>query len=87
MIDVRDNSEYSDKYGYKMARCYLLGAPYHIDKPYDYRIPDDMLGSVSPGVFVTVPLAVETKSKAPLYLTSFPLKTEPFHTLNRYMLQ
>lgn len=39
----------------KVAMVAVDGTAYHFDKPYSYAIPDDMLGSVMPGVRVVVP--------------------------------
>ena len=38
-----------------IARVVVAAAPYSIDKPYDYLIPDPLLSMVSPGVRVTIP--------------------------------
>ena len=38
-----------------VARVYLLDAPYHIDKLYDYYIPDELRGLLKVGGFVAVP--------------------------------
>ena len=38
-----------------VARVYLLDAPYHIDKLYDYYVPDELRGMLKPGGFVAVP--------------------------------
>ncbi len=38
-----------------VARVYLLDAPYHIDKLYDYYIPEELRGTVTVGGFVSVP--------------------------------
>ena len=38
-----------------VARVYLLDAPYHIDKLYDYYIPEELRGLLKVGGFVAVP--------------------------------
>ncbi len=38
-----------------VARVYLLDAPYHIDKLYDYYIPEEIRGTVVVGGFAAVP--------------------------------
>ena len=38
-----------------IARVYLLDAPYHIDKLYDYRIPEELRGALCVGGFAAVP--------------------------------
>ena len=40
---------------FSVARVYLLAAPYHIDKLYDYDIPDELRGLLKVGGFVAVP--------------------------------
>ena len=40
---------------FSVARVYLLDAPYHIDKLYDYYIPDELRGLLKVGGFVAVP--------------------------------
>jgi len=39
----------------EIARVAVAAAPYSIDKPYDYLIPEPLSGKVRPGVRVTVP--------------------------------
>ncbi len=38
-----------------LAKVHLLDALYHIDRPYDYRIPAHLLEKAVPGTFVVVP--------------------------------
>ena len=38
-----------------VARVYLLDAPYHIDKLYDYYVPEELRSALSVGSFVAVP--------------------------------
>ncbi len=38
-----------------VARVYLLDAPYHIDKLYDYYVPEELRGTLSVGGFAAVP--------------------------------
>lgn len=40
---------------YSVARVYLLDAPYHIDKLYDYYIPEELRGTLAIGGFAAVP--------------------------------
>ena len=37
------------------AKVRLLDAPWFLDQEYDYQVPEDLLESVLPGSFVTVP--------------------------------
>ncbi len=37
------------------VKVHILDVPYHVDRPYDYFVPDALTGEVCPGVFVTVP--------------------------------
>ena len=41
--------------GSKYAKVFILDAPYHIDRSYDYYLPSELCGEVKPGSFVTVP--------------------------------
>ncbi len=45
----------------KIASVAVDGAAYHYDRPYSYRIPDDMAGMVLPGARVTVPFGSGNK--------------------------
>ena len=36
---------------YPVARVYLLDVPYHIDKLYDYYIPEELRGTLAVGGF------------------------------------
>ena len=38
-----------------LAKTAVAAAPYGIDKPYDYRVPEELDGKVLPGVRVMVP--------------------------------
>lgn len=49
-----------------VARVYLLDAPYHIDKLYDYYIPDEMRGVLKAGGFVAVPFGYGNKKQLAL---------------------
>ena len=40
---------------YPVARVYLLDVPYHIDKLYDYYIPEELRGTLAVGGFAAVP--------------------------------
>ena len=40
-----------------IAKIAVSAATYSLDKPYDYLIPDSMLGAVQPGMRVTVPFS------------------------------
>ena len=46
-----------------VARVYLLDVPYHIDKLYDYYIPEDIRGTVCEGSFVIVPFGGGNKKQ------------------------
>ena len=37
------------------AGVYILDVPYQIDKEYDYYIPSELIGRITPGTFVTLP--------------------------------
>ena len=39
----------------RIARVHILDAPYHIDKAYDYIIPDDLRDEIRAGAFVALP--------------------------------
>jgi len=41
-----------------VAKIAVQAATYWIDKPYDYRIPDELLGVVVPGMRVSVPFSI-----------------------------
>ena len=49
-----------------VARVYLLDAPYHIDKLYDYYIPDELRGLLCVGGFVAVPFGGGNRSQLAL---------------------
>ncbi len=49
-----------------VARVYLLDAPYHIDKPYDYYIPEELRGSLTVGGLVAVPFGKGNRKKLAL---------------------
>ncbi len=49
-----------------VARVHLLDAPYHIDKTYDYYIPEELRGSVAVGGFVCVPFGGGNKKQLAL---------------------
>ncbi len=40
-----------------VAKIAVSAAPYWIDKPYEYAVPDDLLGRVQPGIRVEVPFS------------------------------
>ena len=40
-----------------VAKIAVSAAPYWIDKPYEYAVPDDLLGRVQPGIRVAVPFS------------------------------
>ncbi len=46
-----------------VARVYLLDAPYHIDKLYDYYVPEDLRSVLSVGAFVAVPFGGGNKKQ------------------------
>ena len=39
----------------RVARVFILDAPYHIDKKYDYIVPDDLRDEIRAGAFVALP--------------------------------
>ncbi len=49
------NTPDGTRYGcrFRIASVYILSAPYHLDKIFDYRVPDGM--EISPGDFAAVP--------------------------------
>ncbi|MBQ4065539.1 MAG: primosomal protein N', partial [Clostridia bacterium] len=49
-----------------VARVYLLDAPYHIDKLYDYYIPDELRGTLTVGGFAAVPFGTGNKKQLAL---------------------
>ncbi len=49
-----------------VARVYLLDAPYHIDKLYDYYIPDELRNMLSVGGFAAVPFGGGNKKQLAL---------------------
>ncbi len=49
-----------------VARVYLLDAPYHIDRLYDYYIPEDLRGLILPGTFAAVPFGGGNKKQLAL---------------------
>ena len=48
------------------VKVHILDVPYHIDRPYDYYVPDGMAGEVRPGVFLTVPFGNANRRMAAL---------------------
>ncbi len=49
-----------------VARVYLLDAPYHIDKLYDYYIPETLRGTLTVGGFAAVPFGSGNKKQLAL---------------------
>ncbi len=49
-----------------VARVYLLDAPYHIDKLYDYYIPEELRGTLTVGGFAAVPFGGGNKKQLAL---------------------
>ncbi len=49
-----------------VARVYLLDAPYHIDKLYDYYIPEELRGTLQIGGFAAVPFGGGNKKQLAL---------------------
>ena len=41
--------------------AYILDAPYHIDKTYDYYIPEHLEGDIIPGSIISVPFGVSNR--------------------------
>ena len=48
------------------AGVFLLDNPYHIYGVYDYGIPEELVGAVTPGLFVTVPFGVRNQLRLAL---------------------
>ncbi len=48
---------------YSVARVHLLDAPYHIDKLYDYYIPEELRGTLAVGGFAAVPFGGGNKKQ------------------------
>ena len=51
-----------------IAKVAVSAAPYHIDKPYDYLVPADLVDRARPGVRVTVPFGRGNKPSEGLIL-------------------
>ena len=41
--------------------AYVLDAPYHIDKPYDYYVPEHLEGDIAVGSIISVPFGVSNR--------------------------
>ena len=52
-----------------IAKVAVAAAPYSIDKPYDYLIPEPLLETVRPGVRVTVPFGRGNRGSEGIVLT------------------
>jgi primosomal protein N' (replication factor Y) len=56
----------------RVAKLAVAVETYHIDKPYDYRIPDTLLDKVTPGVRVAVPFGKGNRRSEGLVLSLSP---------------
>lgn len=54
---------------YTVAKVAVASATYHIDKPYDYRIPEHLSGKLSPGQRVVVPFGRGNRRSEALILS------------------
>ncbi len=45
----------------RYVSAYVLDAPYHIDRPYDYYVPDQFDGEIGVGSIVSVPFGVSNR--------------------------
>jgi len=63
-----------------LAKVHLLDALYHMDKAYDYRVPDSLLGQVHTGDFVLVPFGGGNRRQIGLVtdMVEEPIKTNGF---------
>lgn len=52
-----------------VARLAVAVATYHIDKPYDYRIPDKLTGKITPGIRVAIPFGKGNRKSEGLVLS------------------
>lgn len=52
-----------------VARLAVAVATYHIDKPYDYRIPDKLSGKIIPGIRVGIPFGKGNRKSEGLVLS------------------
>nr|MBQ4318779.1 primosomal protein N' [Clostridia bacterium] len=60
-----------------VARVYLTDVPSSCDKLYDYRIPEQLLGEVTPGSFVVVPFGGGNRSQAALVMETSEVTDVP----------
>ena len=51
------------------VKVHILDVPYHVDRSYDYYLPDETEGEVRPGTFVTVPFGPSNR-RVPALVTS-----------------
>ncbi|MBQ8268744.1 MAG: primosomal protein N' [Clostridia bacterium] len=67
------------------ARVYILDAPYAIDRPFDYLIPEALSGRVHRGSLVTVPFGAQNKLRraacSELLCESKNIKVKPVHAV------
>ncbi len=52
-----------------VVKVAVSAAPYHIDKPYDYLVPEDLESLAVPGVRVTVPFGRGNRPSEGIILT------------------
>ncbi|MGN1473594.1 MAG: primosomal protein N' [Eubacteriales bacterium] len=51
------------------VKVHILDVPYHVDRSYDYYLPDETEGEVRPGTFVTVPFGPSNR-RVPALVTA-----------------
>lgn len=54
-----------------MAKLAVAAATYHIDKPYDYRVPEALGGKISPGMRVSIPFGKGNRRSEGLVLSIY----------------
>ena len=62
----RGGNQISDLGAQRCAGVYLLDNPYFIDSEYTYFIPDELVGRVKRGSFVTVPFGNSNRRRMAL---------------------
>ena len=51
------------------VKVHILDVPYHIDREYDYYVPDGLMGEVCPGAFLTVPFGNSNRRMSALAIS------------------
>jgi primosomal protein N' (replication factor Y) len=54
---------------FKVAKLAVAAATYHIDKPYDYKIPEALSGKIAPGMRVSIPFGKGNRRSEGLVLS------------------